>query len=179
MGATPVSSLATLAWRFTLLSFVAVGGVTSVLPEVHRVVVDIHHWMTDAEFTRLFAMSQAAPGPNMLLVTLIGWQVAGLPGALVATAAMCAPSCTLSYFVAHLWQRFRGAPWRRAVEAGLAPITVALVLSTGWVLMRGAGSTGWPAYAISIATAALVLSTRINPLWLFLAAAGLGLVGAL
>ena len=171
-----MSTLATLAWRFTLLSFVAVGGVTSVLPEVHRVVVDVHHWLTDAQFTQLFAISQAAPGPNMLLVTLIGWQVAGLPGALVATAAMCAPCCTLSYFVARVWQRFRGAPWRRAVEAGVAPITVALVLATGWVLMKGA-TTGWPAYAISIVTAGLVLSTRINPLWLFAAAALLGLSG--
>jgi chromate transporter len=177
MGAASLSSLTTLAWRFTLLSLVAVGGVTSVLPEVHRVVVDVHHWMTDAEFTQLFAIAQAAPGPNMLLVTLIGWQVAGLPGALVATAAMCAPCCTLSYFVAQVWQRFRGAPWRRAVEVGLAPITVALVLSTGWVLMRGA-TTGWRAYAISIATAVLVLSARVNPLWLFLAAALLGFVGA-
>ena len=176
MGGAPLSALGTLAWRFTLLSFVAVGGVTSVLPEVHRVVVDVHHWLTDAQFTQLFAISQAAPGPNMLLVTLIGWQVAGLPGALVATAAMCAPCCTLSYFVARVWQRFRGAPWRRAVEAGLAPITVALVLATGWLLLRGA-TTGWAAYAISVATAALVLSTRINPLWLFVAAALLGLLG--
>jgi chromate transporter len=171
-----VSPLATIALRFTILSLVAIGGVTSVLPEVHRVAVDVHHWVTDAEFTQMFVIARAAPGPNMLLVTLIGWQVAGLPGALVATAAMCVPSCTLSYFVAHAWERFRGARWRRAVAAGLAPITVGLVLATGWLVARGV-PVGWMAYGITAVTTALVLFTRINPLWLFLGAGLLGLLG--
>jgi chromate transporter len=171
-----VSPLVTIALRFTVLSLVAVGGVTSVLPEVHRVVVDVHHWMSDAEFTQLFAISQASPGPNMLIVALIGWHVAGLPGALTATAAMCAPCCTLSYLVARTWDRFRGARWRRAVEAGLAPITIGLVLATGWLLARGTQG-GLPAYAITAATAALVVFTRVNPLWLFVAAGALGLAG--
>lgn len=171
-----MSPLVTLAVRFAVLSLVAVGGITSVLPEVHRVVVDVHHWLTDAEFTDLFAIARAAPGPNMLLVTLIGWQVAGLPGALVATAAMCAPGCVLSYFVARLWQRFRGAPWRRAVEVGLAPITVGLILATGWLLTRGAPA-GWTASGITAGTAALVLWTRVNPVWLFVAAGVLGFAG--
>lgn len=171
-----MSPLVTIALRFMVLSLVAVGGVQSVLPEVHRVVVEVHQWVTDAEFTQMFVIARAAPGPNMLLVTLIGWHVAGLPGAVVATAAVCAPSCTLSYFAAGVWQRFRGAPWRRAVEVGLAPITVGLVLATGWLLMRGAPS-GWVAYAITAVTAALVLFTRINPVWLFVAAEMLGLLG--
>lgn len=169
-----MSPLLTLALRFLALSLVTVGGVTAVLPEVHRIVVDVHHWMTPAEFTDLFAISQASPGPNMLIVALIGFHVAGPAGALTATAAMCAPCCTLSYFVARTWDRFRGAPWQRAVEAGLAPITVGLVLATGWLLARGAPS-GAPAYAITAATAALVVLTRINPLWLFVAAGALGL----
>ena len=137
-----MSPLVTIATRFMVLSLVAVGGVQSILPEVHRVVVDVHHWVTDAEFTQMFVIARAAPGPNMLLVTLIGWHVAGLPGAVVATAAVCLPSCTLSYFAARAWQRFRGAPWRRAVEVGLAPITVGLVLATGWLVMQGAPGGG-------------------------------------
>lgn len=171
-----MSPLVTLAARFTVLSLVAVGGVQSILPEVHRVTVEVHQWVTDAEFTQMFVIARAAPGPNMLLVTLIGWHVAGLPGALVATAAVCAPSCVLSYFVARVWQRFRGAPWRRAVEAGLAPITVGLVLATGWLVAQGAPG-GWVAYTITAATAALVLFTRLNPVWLFVIAGGLGLLG--
>ncbi len=162
--------------RFTVLSLVAVGGVTPILPEVHRISVDVHHWITDATFTDLFAIAQASPGPNMLIVTLIGFQVAGVPGALVATVAMCAPSCTLSFFAARVWQRFRGAAWRRAVEAGLAPITVGLFLATGWIVARGA-EPGWAAYAITATTAALVVATRLNPLWLFAAAGALGLAG--
>lgn len=171
-----MSPLVTIALRFMVLSLIAVGGVTSVLPEVHRVAVDVHHWVSDAEFTQMFVIARAAPGPNMLLVSLIGWQVAGLPGALVATAAMCLPSCALSFFVARAWERFRGAPWRRAVEVGLAPITVGLVLATGWLVARGAPG-GWTAYAIAAITAAVVLLTRINPLWPFLAAGVLGLLG--
>jgi chromate transporter len=121
-----VSPLATIALRFTILSLVAIGGVTSVLPEVHRVAVEVHHWVSDAEFTQMFVIARAAPGPNMLLVTLIGWQVAGLPGALVATAAMCVPSCTLSYFRAgplHTDQSSLAVPGRRppgAARPGLA-----------------------------------------------------------
>ncbi|RPH74584.1 MAG: chromate transporter [Candidatus Rokuibacteriota bacterium] len=171
-----MSPLVTIATRFMVLSLVAVGGVQSILPEVHRVVVDVHHWVTDAEFTQMFVIARAAPGPNMLLVTLIGWHVAGLPGAVVATAAVCLPSCTLSYFAAHAWQRFRGAPWRRAVEVGLAPITVGLVLATGWLVMRGAPG-GWVAYTITAVTTVVVLFTRINPVWLFAAAGALGLLG--
>jgi chromate transporter len=171
-----VSPLVTLALRFMLLSLVAVGVVTTIVPEVHRVSVDVHHWVTDAQFTQLFVIARAAPGPNMLLVALIGWQVAGLPGALVATAAMCLPSCTLSYFAVRAWQRFRGAGWRRAVEAGLAPITVGLVLATGWLVARGAHD-GWTASAITGVTAALAAFTRVNPVWALVAAGALGVLG--
>ncbi|HEX9820953.1 MAG TPA: chromate transporter [Methylomirabilota bacterium] len=172
-----MSILVTLALRFMSLSLLAVGGVITVVPEIHRLAVDVHHWVTDAQFTQLFVIAQAAPGPNMLLVTLVGWHAAGLPGALGATAAMCAPSCTLSYFVARVWDRFRGARWRRAVEAGLAPITVGLVLATGWLVARGAQDTGWVASGITAAVAGLVVFTRVNPLWLFAAAGALGLLG--
>jgi chromate transporter len=171
-----VSLLVLLALRFMGLSLLAVGGMTTVLPEVHRMAVDVHGWVTDTQFTQMFVIAQASPGPNMLLVTLIGWHVAGLPGALVATAAMCAPSCTLTYLVAGLWQRVRGTAWRRAVEAGLAPITVGLVLATGWLVARGA-DTGWIASGIAAAVAALVVLTRVHPLWLFAAAGALGLLG--
>ena len=113
----------------------------------------------------------------MLGIKLVGWHVAGLPGALVATAAICAPSCTLSYFVARVWERFRGAPWRGAVEAGLAPITVGLVLATGWLVARGAQDTSWVAALITAAVVGLVTLTRVNPIWLVAAAGALGILG--
>ena len=171
-----MSPLVALALSFTVLSRVAVGGVTSVLPEVHRVVVDVNHWMTDVQFAQAFAIAQASPGPNMLVVTIIGWHVAGLPGALVSTVAMITPCATLSYGVGRVGQRFHGAAWRRAVEAGLAPVVVGLTLATGWLLARGA-STSWPGYAITAATTVVIVLTRVNPLWLFLIAGVLGVAG--
>ena len=173
-----MSPLVTIAVRFAVLSLIAVGGVTSILPEVHRVTVNVHGWLTDAEFTQMFALAQASPGPNMLIVALIGFHVAGLPGALVAAGAICLPSVTLAYLVEREWQRFRGTPFRRAFEAGVAPISIGLVLATGWLVARGAPGAGWTAYVITGATATLVLFTRVNPIWLFAAAGVLGLLGA-
>jgi len=139
-------------------------------------VVDVNHWMTDAQFTQAYTIAQAAPGPNMLVVTIIGWHVAGLPGALVATGALITPCCMLTFTVSRVWQRFHGAAWRQAVERGLAPVTVGLILATGWLLARGA-STGWPAMVLTAVTAGLVTFTRVNPLWLFTAGAVLGVAG--
>ena len=172
-----MSPLVTIALRFAVLSLIAVGGVTSILPEVHRVTVDVHHWLTDAEFTQMFAIAQASPGPNMLIVALIGFHVAGFPGALVAAGAICLPSCTLAFLVERVWQRFRGTPFRRAFEAGLAPITVGLMIATGWLVARGAPGAGWAAYAITAASTAVMLFTRVNPLLVFAAAGALGLLG--
>ena len=172
-----MNPLLTIFLRFAVLSLIAVGGVTSILPEVHRVTVDVHHWLTDAEFTQMFAIAQASPGPNMLIVALIGFHVAGLPGALVAAGAICLPSCTLAYLVERVWQRFRGTPFRRAFETGLAPISIGLMLATGWLVARGAPGTNWTAYAITAASAALILFTRLNPLLVFAAAGALGLLG--
>lgn len=171
-----MNPLGSLALRFAVLSLVAVGGMQSVLPEVHRVVVDVNGWMTDAQFTQAYTIAQAAPGPNMLVVTIIGWHVAGFPGALVATGALITPCCTLTFLVARVWQHFHGAAWRRAVERGLAPVTVGLILATGWLLARGA-STGWPAMVMTAGTAGLVIFTRVNPLWMFAAGAVLGVAG--
>jgi len=171
-----VSALLAIALNFAVLSLIAVGGVTPILPELHRVAVEAQGWMTDSQFKDLFAIAQAAPGPNMMIVTLIGWHAAGLAGAIVATAAMVTPCCTLTFVVSRAWQRLSGTPWRRAVEAGLAPLTVGLVLAGGYRLATG-GEPGWPAYGLTAATAALVVFTRVNPLWLFAAAATLGLAG--
>ena len=94
--------------------------------------------MTDRDFASLFAIAQAAPGPNFLVTTLVGWKAAGLAGALVATAAMCAPSCLLTFWVAKVWDRYRETEWRIAVGAGLAPVTVGFVFSSAFVVVRAA-----------------------------------------
>jgi chromate transporter len=165
-----------LAQQFSVLSFMAIGGVNGLIPEIHRRVVDIEHWLTDAQFAQAFAISQAAPGPNMLIVSVIGWKVYGFVGALVATLALCLPSSVLTYGIAHVWNRFRDAPLRRAIQRGLAPVTVGLVLASGYVLVRATDET-WVAYALTAATTLLALATRIHPLWFLLVAGILGAFG--
>lgn len=168
--------LAQLALDFGLLSLIAVGGGIAVLPEMQRMAVDTHGWMTAATFANLFALAQAAPGPNVLVVSLIGWQVAGLAGAAVATAAMTVPTSVLTYAFARVWERFRDARWRKAIQRGLAPVTVGLMLGAAYLITRAADET-LAAYALTAVTAAVVLTTRLHPLWLIAAGAALGLVG--
>ncbi len=170
--------LVELGIHFVLLSLIAVGGGNSILPEMQRLVVDTHHWMTDTEFAELFAIARASPGPNILIVTLIGWKSAGFPGAIVATAAICTPAALLTFTVARLWRRLSHAAWPRAIERGLAAITVGLVLASAYVVTLAADRT-WIAYAVTFATAAVVAGTKLNPLWALGAAALVGACGLL
>jgi chromate transporter len=176
MEETVSDALAQLAIDFSLLSLITVGGVITVLPEMHRNAVEVHGWMTGAEFAQLFALAQASPGPNILVVSLIGWKVAGLAGAVVATGAVCAPSSLLTYAVSRVWQRFRGARWRTIVEDGLVPVTVGLMLAGGYLITLAADRSV-VAFGITAATAGIVLTTRIHPLWLLGAGGLLGVAG--
>lgn len=171
------SVLAQLALDFSVLSLLAVGGAVAVLPEMQRGAVAVHGWMSATEFVELFALAQAAPGPNLLVVSLIGWKAAGVAGAVVATVAMCVPSCVLTFAVSGIWERFRDAPWRLAIQDGLVPITVGLMLAGGYLITVSADHSV-AAYAITAVTAALVMTTRIHPLWLIGAAGLIGLAGA-
>lgn len=170
------SVLIALASQFALLSFLAIGGVNTLIPEIHRRVVDVEHWMTDTDFAQAFAIAQAAPGPNMLIVSVIGWKVSGVLGALVATAAICIPSSLLTFAVAHIWDRFRKAPLRAAIQHGLAPVTVGLVLATGYILARTVDQS-WAAFAITGAAVTLTLATRLHPIWVLAAGAAAGVAG--
>ncbi len=165
-----------LALQFLVLSLLSIGGANAIIPEMHLRAVEIEHWMTDADFAQMFALSQAAPGPNVLIVSLIGWKVAGVGGALIAMGSMCGPSSLLTYSVAHAWERFRDNPLRIALQRALAPVTVGLVLASGYVLTR-ASDTAWPAYAVTGITLALALATRVHPLWMLAAAAVMGALG--
>src|SRR6202000_2133570 len=89
----------TLAWTFGIMSLFAVGGANSAIPEMHRIAVDVHHWLTDKQVADIFAIAQLSPGPNVLIVTLIGYSVAGIGGAAVATLAMCVPTAVLAFYV--------------------------------------------------------------------------------
>lgn len=158
------------------LSLLAIGGVNAVIPEMQRQVVDVHHWMGAAEFASMFALGQASPGPNMLVAVLIGWRLAGLAGAAVATVSMIGPTCVVAYGVFWVWGSARLAGVRAVMQAGLTPVTVGLVLGAALLLAR-ASWTGPVAGAITLATATVVLATRLNPMWLLAAGAALGAAG--
>jgi len=172
--------LAELAVVFAKLSLMAVGGINPLLPEMHRLVVETYHWMDDAQFTTLFAITQGAPGPNVLVVAAIGWQVAGIPGAIVSLGAICLPSALLAGSVATLRDRVAEAKWARNIQQGLVPVTVGLVAASSLLLARGASETATSATTSHLlATVALLVTIRYNPnpLWLLAAGAILGLTG--
>jgi len=170
MSGNPLWTLFTL---FATLSLLAVGGANAAIPEMHRVAVDVMHWMSDKQFADMFAISQLSPGPNVIIVALIGYHVAGLAGASVAITAMVVPTCTLAYFVARTWDRFKDARWRIAVQAGLVPVSLGLIGASGFVLARAADHNIYAAL-ITAATAATAYFTRANPLWIFAVAGAMG-----
>jgi chromate transporter len=170
--------LTDLVPTFVVLSLIAFGGANAVVPEMHRQAVELRHWMNDAQFADLFAIAQAAPGPNVMISTLIGWKVAGIAGALAATLAMCGPSCLLTYFAAGIWERKREARWRAAAGAGLAPLSVGMVAASAWLLSHAA-DRDWRLAIVTVATAVAAFFSKLNPLWFLAGAAALGLAGAL
>ena len=164
--------------QFALLAVVAFGGASALLPEMHRVVVENHHWLDDATFTHLFAIAQAAPGPNVLVVTMIGWELAGVPGALAATLGMCLPMSVAIYLLFGHWERFREARWRKAVQLGVAPLAVGLITSSGFTIARSLGMD-WKVLFFVGLTVFLSVRTSLHPLWLIAAGAlaGVGVWG--
>lgn len=168
--------LVLLATHFALLSLFAIGGANAAIPEMHRVAVELERWMTDQQFSDLFAIAQVTPGPNVIITTLIGYHVAGMAGALVATVAMVGPTCVATYFITRAWDRFRDAPLRIAVQAGLVPVSIGLLAASAWIL-AWATDTSWVAAGITAVAAGVGYFGRVNPLWVFAVAAGMGAAG--
>lgn len=163
-----------LFWTFVRLAVVAVGGMNTVIPEVARQVVDVHGWMTRSELADLIALAQASPGPNGLVVSLVGWEVAGLPGFLVTTLAISLPPALLAFAVSRIRRRLARTRFLRAAQTGLVPVVIGLMLASG-VVTAQATDDSWIEYAVTAGLAILVWRTSVNPLWLLGAAAVLGL----
>ena len=156
---------------FVPLSLLSVGGGPSILAGLQNAVA-ARGWMSQRDFLDLFAIARAAPGPGVLLATLVGWKVAGIPGAIVASLALFVPSSLLYYGVARHWNAHRGKRWHSALERGLAPVAAALILAGSLVILRASG-TNYGLWAIAAAsTATLLWRPRLNPLWV-LAAGGI------
>jgi chromate transporter len=166
----------TLAWTFGVMSLFAVGGANSALPEMHRVAVDVQHWLTDKQFADAFAISQLSPGPNVLIVTLIGYSVAGVAGALVATLAMCLPTALMAYGVSRVLTRSSRSRWPAIIQTALVPLSIGLMGASGYILARTSDHT-WVAATVTVSAAVLASATRLNPFWMLLAGGCLGFTG--
>ena len=149
---------------FVPFSLVSIGGGASIFAGVQHQSVDVHRWVTAREFIDLFALARAAPGPGSMLITLIGWKVAGLSGAFVATAALFVPASVLCYVLARIWNAHRGKTWHKALEIGLAPIGTGLILAGAIAVLRLAGASTASVVVAGIVAAILGFRPRVHPL---------------
>jgi chromate transporter len=156
--------LTQLAITFGTLSLVAIGGANAVVPELHHQVVTQQAWMSDTTFANLFAIAQAAPGPNVIIASLIGWHLAGPAGLAVATLGMCLPSSLLTFSIARLRQRLLHHSWLKILQRALVPLPIGLMGASGVIMARAADSS-WLTTLLTIATAIYVGFTQRNPVW--------------
>ena len=166
--------------HFLLLSLLAVGGAITTAPDMHRYVVTEHGWITGAQFTSSIALAQAAPGPNVLFVAVIGWNVAGPLGALVTMVGTLLPSTALTLFVSRWGARRRETRGVRAFTTGLTPLTIGLLVATGWLLLRPYVRDERHAVgAIVLVGVAVVgmLRTKLSPMWFVALGAVVGGLG--
>lgn len=193
-------TLSTADWfsllgHFLSLSLLAIGGAITTAPDMHRYLVDQQHWLTDDQFTASIALSQAAPGPNLLFIALLGWHVGinaaggvaagptawplGFMGVMISMSGILLPSTTLTFVAARWAHKNRDLLYVRAFKAGMSPIVIALLASTGWILSAKLGSTAesWRLWLLTTLVTLVVWRTRIHLLWLIAAGGGLGALG--
>lgn len=151
-----------LAGVFALLSVMAVGGGTAVLPEMKRMTVNTYHWVTPDQFRDIYSLGQVAPGPNMLMVLLIGYRLAGAAGAAVVTLAFFLPDCILTLFANRMWLRYEHSPWRKAIQQGMAPVSIGLMLSGTYSIAR-LSLFNTAGAVIAAITMGILLWRHVNP----------------
>ena len=173
--------------HYLALSLMAIGGAISTAPDMHRYLVDQQHWMTEPQFNASITLAQAAPGPNVLFVALMGWQVglnagslsSGLLGMAITMTGMLLPSATLTYVASRWGHKNRDLRAVRAFKQGMAPVVVGLILATGWLMSSAHGEPAmdWPLWLATAVSALVVWRTRVHLLWLLAAGALLGWFG--
>ncbi len=162
-----------LAITFVSLSLVAVGGVVAIIPELHHQTVEVNGWLDEATFAHLFAIAQVAPGPNMLVVSLIGLHVAGWQGLIVATLGFLLPAGTVAVFASKVIERYETSWQLKAIKAGMAPVALGLFAAGGVVICR-VSDHDWLAILSSGGGLVFSLLLDSNPLWALGAGALLG-----
>lgn len=158
--------MTSLLWKiamvFVPLSLLSIGGGQAIMADIQLQTVVVHQWLSNEQFGDLFAISRATPGPNTLIASLIGWQIAGPAGMLVATLAMFIPSSIVFVAVTSVWHRHSQSPWRKAVERGLAPIAVGLIFAGALTILQAIelSALGW---STTLIAAGVLYFTRTNP----------------
>lgn len=147
---------------FAVLGLLAVGGGTAVLPEMQHMTVHHFHWITDNQFRSIYSIGQVAPGPNMLMVMLIGYKLAGFRGATVVGVAFFLPDCILTLFANRLWVHFAASPWRKAIQRGMAPVAIGL-MAAGTAAIAKLAVVDLVGAAIAITVFAMLLWRHVNP----------------
>jgi chromate transporter len=171
--------------HYLMLSLLSIGGTITTLPEIHRYLVEQQHWLTEAQFNASVAIAQAAPGPNILFIALLAWNMgvnsgtvsASFFSVLVAMTGILLPSTTLSYLASGWLRRNHELRLVRAFKQGLAPIVIALLVATGWIMASANSFDQWQLWLVTFITAVLVLRTQLHILWLIGAGALLGWFG--
>jgi chromate transporter len=182
MNELSAADLLSLLGHFMLLSLLAVGGAITTASDMHRYVVVEHGWISDAQFTSSIAIAQAAPGPNVLFVAVIGWNVAGTAGALATLVGTMLPSTLLVLAVSRWASQRREHPGVRAFTTGMAPLTLGLLLATGWVLAEPfvrIPDQRVGALALIAVTIVAMMRFRISPMWLVALGAVVGAAGGI
>ena len=171
-----MSQVLALLRVFSYLSLLTVGGGLAAFPEMKKLVVDVHHWLSFTQLIHLYSMGQVAPGPNMMMIVAIGEWVYGIPGVVVVLIAFFAPTALLTFIVGRLWKKLDTWRWRASIERGLSSVSIGLLLAGCLSLARGA-VTDWGTGLIALAVLGILLVSKINPAWLVLAAAVVGGIG--
>ena len=169
-----MTQLPALIWVFAYLSLLTVGGGLAAFPELEYLTVDKFHWLDSTQLIHLYSLGQVAPGPNMMMVAAVGERVAGVVGALAVVIAFFGPTSLVTLWTGRLWQRLEGWRWREPIRRGVVPVSVGLLLAGSISLAKGA-LTGWTGVGVAAAVFALLMSTRINPAFLVMCGAVVGL----
>jgi chromate transporter len=164
-----------IARVFAYLSLLTIGGGMAAFPEMKVLVINVHHWLTDAQLIHIYSVGQMSPGPNMMMVATIGERISGIPGAVAAALAFFVPTGILTFCVGRVWNRLASWPWRASIQRGLGPVAIGLAVA-GLITFGKSAVTGWVTLAVALTVFFVTMRTRINPALLILGGAAVGAI---
>jgi chromate transporter len=171
-----MDQLTSIAGVFSYLSLLTVGGGMAAYPEMKTLVVDVHHWVTNAQLVHVYSVGQMSPGPNMMMVAALGVMTAGLPGAAIAALAFFLPTGVLTFAVGRIWKKLANWPWRDSIQRGLGPVAIGLAVA-GLLTFGRSSIHGWLTLVVALIVFFVTIRTKVNPALLILGGALVGVIG--